>query len=113
MSLRKQTTPWSWTFLLMSSTLSQLQTLSKPLWGEIYLAASVILNGIFLALAIALYRKTGYRQFGRHANYYADHEAALRFEKLLSEQIPQPRPAPPYWRQTLDFTCGPACVAMA
>ncbi len=63
--------------------------------------------------AIGLYRKTGYRQFGRHADYYADHEAALRFEKLLSGQIPQPAPAPPYYRQTLDFTCGPACVAMA
>lgn len=33
--------------------------------------------------AIALYRKSGYRQLGHHADYYEDGAAALRFEKRL------------------------------
>ena len=35
------------------------------------------------AAAIARYRKSGYRQFGRHASYYEDGGDALRFDKLL------------------------------
>ena len=35
------------------------------------------------AAAISLYRKSGYRQFGRHAAYYEDGGDALRFEKPL------------------------------
>ncbi len=33
--------------------------------------------------AIALYKKSGYRFFGRHRDYYGDHGNALRFEKLF------------------------------
>lgn len=33
--------------------------------------------------AIALYRKHGFRNLGRIADYYADHAEALRFEKAL------------------------------
>jgi ribosomal protein S18 acetylase RimI-like enzyme len=33
--------------------------------------------------AIARYEKSGYRLFGRHRDYYADHGTALRFEKAL------------------------------
>jgi len=35
-------------------------------------------------VAIARYRTTGYRQFGRHAAYYEDGGDALRFEKPLA-----------------------------
>jgi len=35
------------------------------------------------AAAISRYRKSGYRQFGRHASYYEDGGDALRFEKPL------------------------------
>jgi len=34
--------------------------------------------------AIALYEKTGYRQFAQYDGYYADGAAALRFEKRLA-----------------------------
>jgi ribosomal-protein-alanine N-acetyltransferase len=34
--------------------------------------------------ALARYRKSGYREFGRHAAYYDDGGDALRFEKPLS-----------------------------
>jgi ribosomal protein S18 acetylase RimI-like enzyme len=33
--------------------------------------------------AISRYRKSGYRQFGRHVSYYEDGGDALRFEKAL------------------------------
>lgn len=35
--------------------------------------------------AIKCYRKSGYRQFGRHRSYYKDGGDALRFEKPLSK----------------------------
>ena len=35
--------------------------------------------------AIALYRSRGYREFGRHAGYYADGADALRFDKNLTQ----------------------------
>jgi ribosomal protein S18 acetylase RimI-like enzyme len=63
--------------------------------------------------AIALYRKAGYREFGRHARYYGDKGHALRFEKRLHPQIRRLASAPPYFHQTTEFTCGPACMMMA
>jgi len=42
------------------------------------------------APAIALYEKFGFRQFGRHVDYYADGATALRYEKILA---PDPKPA--------------------
>jgi ribosomal protein S18 acetylase RimI-like enzyme len=36
------------------------------------------------APALALYRKAGYREFGRRSDYYADGGHALRFEKRLA-----------------------------
>jgi ribosomal protein S18 acetylase RimI-like enzyme len=63
--------------------------------------------------AIALYRKAGYRQFGRHTHYYEDKGHALRFEKRLAPDLHRLRAPPPYFHQTTEFTCGPACMMMA
>lgn len=63
--------------------------------------------------AINLYLRRGYRQFGLYADYYEDHADALRFEKRLAPDVRTPAYAPPYFEQTLDFTCGPACILMA
>jgi len=63
--------------------------------------------------AIARYRKAGYREFGRHHQYYEDKGHALRFEKPLMPQVVALRNAPPYFHQTTEFTCGPACMMMA
>ncbi len=63
--------------------------------------------------AIARYRKSGYREFGRHKRYYDDGGDALRFEKRLLPKIPALKSAPPYFHQTTEFTCGPACIMMA
>jgi len=65
------------------------------------------------AAAIALYEKHGYRQFGRHLDYYMDHTEALRYEKRVSGAIPAHIQSPPYYAQTTDFTCGPAAMIMA
>jgi ribosomal protein S18 acetylase RimI-like enzyme len=36
--------------------------------------------------AVARYKKTGYRLFGRHGTYYDDRADALRFDKPLVEE---------------------------
>jgi ribosomal protein S18 acetylase RimI-like enzyme len=63
--------------------------------------------------AIARYRKSGYREIGRHRGYYEDGGDALRFEKRLASDLPALAAAPPYFHQTTEFTCGPACIMMA
>lgn len=62
--------------------------------------------------AIALYRKHGYREWGRHDDYYEDHADALRFEKMLRGETDL-HSTVPYYRQTEEFTCGAACLMMA
>jgi ribosomal protein S18 acetylase RimI-like enzyme len=63
--------------------------------------------------AISRYRKSGYREFGRIRRYYDDGGDALRFEKRLISNSPALAAAPPYFHQTTEFTCGPACIMMA
>jgi hypothetical protein len=63
--------------------------------------------------AISRYRKSGYREFGRHRRYYEDGGDALRFGKRLVPNLPALAVAPPYFHQTTEFTCGPACMMMA
>jgi len=63
--------------------------------------------------AISRYRKSGYREVGRHARYYQDGGDALRFEKRLVPRSPALNAAPAYFHQTTEFTCGPACIMMA
>jgi ribosomal protein S18 acetylase RimI-like enzyme len=65
------------------------------------------------AAAISRYRKSGYREFGRHARYYEDGGDALRFEKRLTSASAALAAAPPYFHQTTEFTCGPACIMMS
>lgn len=64
------------------------------------------------ARAIALYEKTGYRRIGRETDYYEDGGAALRYEKLLRGKA-RPAVSVPYYEQSAEFTCGPACLMMA
>jgi ribosomal protein S18 acetylase RimI-like enzyme len=63
--------------------------------------------------AISRYRKSGYRAFGCIRGYYQDGGDALRFEKRLVPSLPVLAAAPPYFHQTTEFTCGPACITMA
>jgi ribosomal protein S18 acetylase RimI-like enzyme len=63
--------------------------------------------------SLALFRRHGYRQFKEVLDYYEDHMAALRFEKRLAPHLQAELVTVPYYRQTLDFTCGPAALMMA
>jgi ribosomal protein S18 acetylase RimI-like enzyme len=65
------------------------------------------------AAAIALYRQAGYRQFGRHEAYYGDSGTALRLQRRLYPVPARNQSQPPYFHQTTEFTCGPACLLMA
>jgi ribosomal protein S18 acetylase RimI-like enzyme len=65
------------------------------------------------APAARLYRRAGYRTIERLPRYYADGGTALRLQKRLSTASAASVPAPPYFHQTTDFTCGPACMMMA
>lgn len=63
--------------------------------------------------SIKLFQRLGYRQFGIHQNYYEDHRDALRFEKRLVRRADFRGLRVPFYRQTLDFTCGAASLMMA
>jgi ribosomal protein S18 acetylase RimI-like enzyme len=60
-----------------------------------------------------LYRSLGYRGFGVFEDYYEDHATALRMEKELAPHLAPDLDRVPWYRQTLEFTCGPACLIMA
>ncbi|MDT8375354.1 MAG: GNAT family N-acetyltransferase/peptidase C39 family protein [Mariprofundaceae bacterium] len=63
--------------------------------------------------AQALYRSLGYREFATLSDYYEDHGDALRFEKELAPHLSAKNSPVPFYAQTLEFTCGPACLMMA
>lgn len=71
------------------------------------------------AVAIGLYARMGYRQFGLYTDYYEDHADALRFQKRIipHERVEEHRAEPServaYYGQTTDFTCGAASLLMA
>lgn len=64
--------------------------------------------------AIALYRRLGYRNFGQISAYYEDDEDAIRFQKRIRAWPGDGRfPDVPYFPQSTEFSCGPACLLMA
>jgi ribosomal protein S18 acetylase RimI-like enzyme/predicted double-glycine peptidase len=64
--------------------------------------------------AIRFYEKNGYEVLGTIEDYYEDGSAAYRMSKALDLEVPEKiRYNVPYYSQTLDFTCGPACLMMA
>lgn len=64
--------------------------------------------------AIRMYEKLGYHPFGRLKDYYEDHGDALRYQKRILYREDQFDFQPiPYYKQTVDFTCGPASLIMA
>jgi ribosomal protein S18 acetylase RimI-like enzyme len=64
--------------------------------------------------AISLYQSLGYYKFDVKEDYYESHEDALCFEKILiSPNSKTKKNRIRYYRQTTDFTCGPAALMMA
>ncbi len=65
--------------------------------------------------AIELYKGMGYRTFGVYPDYYEDHDNALRMQKRIrypSAALVSLAPTP-WYRQTTQFSCGPAALMMA
>lgn len=63
--------------------------------------------------AVALYRADGYREFAVYQQYYEDLSDALRMQKALVERPALLNVGVPFYAQTLEFTCGAACLMMA
>lgn len=59
------------------------------------------------------FKKHGYKKFDAIADYYEDHQLALRFEKWLAPHLDADMARVPYYRQQQEFTCGPASLMMA
>ena len=65
------------------------------------------------AAAVALYRSAGYVDFGIYRAYYEDDSDALRMAHALVPRLQSIAWRVPHYRQTLEFTCGPAALMMA
>ena len=65
------------------------------------------------AAAIALYRGAGYVEFGVYRGFYEDDSDALRMQHALVPRLQPDLSGIPHYRQTLEFTCGPAALMMA
>lgn len=64
--------------------------------------------------AIAMYERHGYSITEELPGYYADGANGIRMVKFLGTGgATASRLAVPYYAQTLEFTCGPACLMMA
>jgi ribosomal protein S18 acetylase RimI-like enzyme len=65
------------------------------------------------AASRGLFETHGYRYLEIVPDYYEDHQEAWRYEKILAPHLQPELARAPYYQQTLDFTCGPACLMMA
>jgi ribosomal protein S18 acetylase RimI-like enzyme len=63
--------------------------------------------------AIHFYEREGFQPFSSYPDYYEDHMDALRLEKALVGHLPADVAPVPFYPQSLEFTCGPACLMMA
>lgn len=79
--------------------------------GRLYMRLEVARNNME---AIRLYDSLGYVIFGEIADYYEDHQDALRMQKRI-RHIPGSElvHTTPWYRQTTEFSCGPAALMMA
>ncbi|MEZ5659711.1 MAG: GNAT family N-acetyltransferase/peptidase C39 family protein [Burkholderiaceae bacterium] len=82
--------------------------------------AAIALGKVLLRLEVAvsntgarrLYERAGYRIVRQLPAYYDNGEDGLRLEKALRWRF-SPRGRAPYYAQSTEFTCGPACLMMA
>jgi len=63
--------------------------------------------------AIAFYKKYGYTAIDSLPDYYEDGMAGIKMRKDFNISVPNSLKLPvPYYGQTLNFTCGAACLIM-
>lgn len=91
---------------------SLLTAAEDDAWGHqrAYMRAEVRMDN---AASLSLFNQLGYRAIGEWPGYYEDHMDAVRLEKRLHPEASPQLTRVPYYRQTLDFTCGPAALMMA
>jgi ribosomal-protein-alanine acetyltransferase len=63
--------------------------------------------------AIALYQSLGFKKFSTKPHFYEDDSDALVLEKHLIPRELGLQYDVPYYPQSLEFSCGPACLLMA
>ena len=63
--------------------------------------------------AVALFERNGYSNLGLLPDFFPDHREALRMEKRVARHPQALQRHVPYYHQTTEFTCGPACLMMA
>ncbi len=64
--------------------------------------------------AIRFYEKQGFTVLRSMPDYYDDGTPGIKMLKVIDLKIPwKLKHNVPYYAQTLDFTCGPACLMMA
>lgn len=64
--------------------------------------------------AIRFYERYGYKITATLKDYYEDHSTGYKMSRVLDVSvIDRVRLKIPYYPQSLDFTCGPACLMMA
>ena len=63
--------------------------------------------------SLTLFERAGYEVFDEVDDYYEDGMGAFRFERILAPRPGLSQVRVPFYRQTTDFTCGPACLMMA
>ncbi|MDT4846826.1 rimI: ribosomal-protein-alanine acetyltransferase [compost metagenome] len=63
--------------------------------------------------AVALFERNGYSDLGLLTDFFPDHREATRMEKRVVRHPQALHRAVPYYHQTTEFTCGPACLLMA
>lgn len=64
--------------------------------------------------AISLYKRLGYTEFEEIEGYYEDGTDALRMQKRIRfPELALPGVRMTWYRQSTDFTCGPASLMMA
>jgi len=82
--------------------------------------AAIEADNIFIRLEVAenntialqLYTNRGYKTTDKIPNYYENGETAIRMERNLIKKLSRSKQCP-YYRQTTEFTCGPAALIMA
>ncbi|WP_044872969.1 peptidase C39 family protein [Pseudomonas sp. LFM046] len=63
--------------------------------------------------AVSLFERNGYTSLGLLPDFFPDHREALRLEKRVAHHPQARQRHVPYYHQTTEFTCGPACLMMA
>ena len=64
--------------------------------------------------AVKFYKDHGYTFVRRLKDYYGKRQNGIKMSKDLENNLPLKIKLPiPYFPQSLDFTCGPACLMMA